>query len=440
MSNLIHFLKVDIWRVQRDEVSAVRFFFYKLLKMLLLTVEWFLDKKMFVAAASLTYSTLLAIVPIIAVVFAIARGFGYNIYIEQWFRDSLSSQPQAAEIIISFVNSYLIHTKSGVFLGIGLLFMLWTVIMLIDNIEQVFNDIWQVNKPRSIYRTITDYTSMFFLAPIGIVVTSGLTIAVTSFAGSNLSETYVLGPLLRFLIDLTPFLLMSAVFIFLYVFMPNTKVNFSSAIVPGILAGCAMQGLQFAYIHSQIWVTGYNAIYGSFAALPLFLLWLQISWIICLFGANLCYTNQNLEDFAFRTNTFDLSHRYKLMLSLLLASRICKRFEEGERPYTALELKLQTGIPIRIVNDMVYLLIDARLLIEISSDEKGESSRYVPAESLSNLSLGTMIDRLEAQGKWQIDLPVSQLFSESWARGVELRINYLRQLRDIRLEDLPVGK
>ena len=303
MSNLMHFLKVDIWRVQRDEVSAVRFFFYKLLKMLLLTVEWFLDKKMFVAAASLTYSTLLAIVPIIAVVFAIARGFGYNIYIEQWFRDTLSSQPQAAETIISFVNSYLVHTKSGVFLGVGLLFMLWTVIMLIDNIEQVFNDIWQVNKPRSIYRTITDYTSMFFLAPIGIVVTSGLTIAVTSFAGNNLSETYVLGPLLRFLIDLTPFLLMSAVFVFLYIFMPNTKVNFSSSIVPGILAGCAMQGLQFAYIHSQIWVTGYNAIYGSFAALPLFLLWVQISWIICLFGANLCYTNQNLEDFAFRTNT-----------------------------------------------------------------------------------------------------------------------------------------
>ena len=417
----MHFLKVDIWRVQRDEVSAVRFFFYKLLKMLLLTVEWFLDKKMFVAAASLTYSTLLAIVPIIAVVFAIARGFGYNIYIEQWFRDSLSSQPQAAEIIISFVNSYLIHTKSGVFLGIGLLFMLWTVIMLIDNIEQVFNDIWQVNKPRSIYRTITDYTSMFFLAPIGIVVTSGLTLAVTSFAGSNLSETYVLGPLLRFLIDLTPFLLMSAVFIFLYVFMPNTKVNFSSAIVPGILAGCAMQGLQFAYIHSQIWVTGYNAIYGSFAALPLFLLWLQISWIICLFGANLCYTNQNLEDFAFRTNTFDLSHRYKLMLSLLLASRICKRFEEGERPYTALELKLQTGIPIRMVHDLLNELVELNVISEVNTGDKGDDTYYQPAISLDKLSVRMVVDRIEAKGKWKLDLDMHQFEGEAWSKTFSLR-------------------
>jgi membrane protein len=436
MSNLMHFLKVDIWRVQRDEVSAVRFFFYKLLKMLLLTVEWFLDKKMFVAAASLTYSTLLAIVPIIAVVFAIARGFGYNIYIEQWFRDSLSSQPQAAEIIISFVNSYLIHTKSGVFLGIGLLFMLWTVIMLIDNIEQVFNDIWQVNKPRSIYRTITDYTSMFFLAPIGIVVTSGLTIAVTSFAGNNLSETYVLGPLLRFLIDLTPFLLMSAVFVFLYIFMPNTKVNFSSAIVPGILAGCAMQGLQFAYIHSQIWVTGYNAIYGSFAALPLFLLWLQISWIICLFGANLCYTNQNLEDFAFRTNTSDLSHRYKLMLSLLLASRICKRFEEGERPYTALELKLQTGIPIRMVHDLLNELVELNVISEVNTGDKGDDTYYQPAISLDKLSVRMVVDRIEAKGKWKLDLDMHQFEGEAWSKTFSLRAEFLKKSGEVLVKDL----
>ena len=432
----MHFLKVDIWRVQRDEVSAVRFFFYKLLKMLLLTVEWFLDKKMFVAAASLTYSTLLAIVPIIAVVFAIARGFGYNIYIEQWFRDSLSSQPQAAETIISFVNSYLIHTKSGVFLGVGLLFMLWTVIMLIDNIEQVFNDIWQVNKPRSIYRTITDYTSMFFLAPIGIVVTSGLTIAVTSFAGNNLSETYVLGPLLRFLIDLTPFLLMSAVFVFLYIFMPNTKVNFSSAIVPGILAGCAMQGLQFAYIHSQIWVTGYNAIYGSFAALPLFLLWVQISWIICLFGANLCYTNQNLEEFAFRANTSDLSHRYKLMLSLLLASRICKRFEEGERPYTALELKLQTGIPIRMVHDLLNELVELNVISEVNTGDKGDDTYYQPAISLDKLSVRLVVDRIEAKGKWKLDLDMHQFEGEAWSKTFSLRAEFLKKSGEVLVKEL----
>ena len=410
-----------------------------MVKVLSLAVRFFTTKRVLTQAAALTYSTLLAIVPIMAVVFAIARGFGYNKYIELWFRDALASQPQAAEVIIGWVNSYLVHTKSGIFLGVGLVFMLYTVLMLVSNIEQTFNEIWQVKKPRSIFRTFTDYLAMFFLFPILIVISSGLSIFMATMA-SSLPNFLLLGSAVRLLISLSPYVLMSALFIALYVFMPNTHVRVKNAIVPGILAGIAMQWLQFFYIHSQIWVTGYNAIYGSFAALPLFMLWVQISWTICLFGAELSYTSQNLEYYDYDTQTTDISHRYQIMLSALLMGHICRRFDNGGKPYTAGELRQLTGIPIRIVNDMVYQLIDARLLIEISSDEKGESSRYVPAESLSNLSLGTMIDRLEAQGKWQIDLPVSQLFSECWARGVDLRINYLRQLRDIRLEDLPVGK
>ena len=232
---------------------------------------------------------------------------------------------------------------------------------------------------------------------------------------------------------------MSALFIALYVFMPNTHVRVKNAIVPGILAGIAMQWLQFFYIHSQIWVTGYNAIYGSFAALPLFMLWVQISWTICLFGAELSYTSQNLEYFDYDTQTSDVSHRYQIMLSALIMGHVARRFADGNRPFTAEDLRQRTAIPIRIANDLIYKLIDAHMLIEITSDEKGENSRFVPAESLANLSLGVMIDRLEAQGRWQIDLPVAQLFSKSWSRGVELRMNYLRQLRDIRLEDLPAA-
>ena len=419
--------------------STLKSYTLVVVKVLSLAVRFFTTKRVLTQAAALTYSTLLAIVPIMAVVFAIARGFGYNKYIELWFRDALASQPQAAEVIIGWVNSYLVHTKSGIFLGVGLVFMLYTVLMLVSNIEQTFNEIWQVKKPRSIFRTFTDYLAMFFLFPILIVISSGLSIFMATMA-SSLPNFLLLGSAVRLLISLSPYVLMSALFIALYVFMPNTHVRVKNAIVPGILAGIAMQWLQFFYIHSQIWVTGYNAIYGSFAALPLFMLWVQISWTICLFGAELSYTSQNLEYYDYDTQTTDISHRYQIMLSALLMGHICRRFANGGKPYTAEELRQLTGIPIRIVNDMVYQLIDARLLIEISSDEKGESSRYVPAESLSNLSLGTMIDRLEAQGKWQIDLPVSQLFSECWARGVDLRINYLRQLRDIRLEDLPVGK
>lgn len=263
-------------------------------KTLVQTIKYFTAKRVMAKASALTYSTLLAIVPILAVVFAIARGFGYNKYIEVWFRDVLASQPQAAEIIIGWVNSYLIHTKSGLFLGIGLMFMLYTVLMLVNNIEETFNEIWQVNSSRSLYRSFTNYMAAFFLIPIFIIVTTGFSMVLTTIV-SSMPDVLMIGSVVRWLLDLVPYVLMSALFIGLYVSMPNTYVNWRCAIVPGIIAGVGIQWLQLFYVHSQIWVTGYNAIYGSFAALPLFMLWVQISWTICLFGAELTFTNQQMN-------------------------------------------------------------------------------------------------------------------------------------------------
>lgn len=426
---------IDIWSIGKGDVSKMRFLFYSILKKLLLAIEFTTTKRITSAAAALTYSTLLAIVPIFAVVFGIARGFGYNKYIEEWFRESFSSQPQVSEIIIGFVNSYLVHTKSGLFLGIGLLFMLFTVMMLISNIERTFNDIWQAKKPRSMFRTITDYTSMLLLMPVVIVITSGISIFFATIF-KQIEDTMVIGSLAQFFLQLLPYVLMSGVFIALYLFMPNTKVKLSCALVPGILAGVAMQGLQLFYIHSQIWVSSYNAIYGSFAALPLFMLWIQISWLICLFGAELCYANQNMDDYAFKAKTEDLSHRYKMLLSLVLASRICRNFSEGGKPLSALKLKLATGIPIRIVNDLLYQLVQINILTEIPGGDKDGESLYQPAECITRLSVGTLIDRMEAQGKWSLTIDVKQLSSTAWKKIIAERNAYLNSQREVLLKDL----
>jgi membrane protein len=432
---IIQFFQTDIWRINQGDVSPVKFLFLEILKKLILAVRFFTAKRAMQKASALTYSTLLAIVPITAVVFAIARGFGYSKYIEVWFRGAFESQPQVAEVIIGFVNSYLVHTKSGVFLGIGLIFMLYTVLMLVSNIEDAFNEIWQVKKPRSIFRTFTDYLAMFFLFPIIIVITSGLSIFMANIA-DLMPDFLLLGPTMRFLIDLIPYTLMSGMFIALYIFMPNTHVKPINAVFPGILAGFAMQGLQIVYIHSQIFLSSYNAIYGSFAALPLFMLWLQISWTICLFGAELSYTNQNLDYYDYDANTGEISHRYQILLNALLLSRICKRFANGQKPLTAFELSKQTTIPIRIVNDLLYQQMQAGLVIEITADEKGETSCYMPAEDIKNITLGAMIDRMESYGQWKIDLDVSELFSEQWSRAMELRSTYLRDARQILVQDL----
>ena len=429
-----YFFKKGIWldhskrpRYQRIAIALTR--------MTILAVERFTTKRIVNSAAALTYSTLLAIVPILAVVFAIARGFGYNKYIEEWFKNVLSSQPQAADTIIGFVNSYLVHTQSGIILGIGLIFMLWTVTMLIRNIEMAFNSIWQVKKPRSFFRTVTDYMGMFILAPIIIVLTSGISIFMAAFANQT-DGIDLLKPMARFLIDITPYLLMSGIFIALYVFMPNTKVKLKCAIGPGILAGVAMQGLQLFYIHSQIWVSSYNAIYGSFAALPLFMLWVQISWNICLFGAELCYTSQNMEEYAFRTETYEICPRYRIMMAMLITSAICKRFAKGETPYTALQLKCMTNIPIRITQEILYELIDMGLVNEISGDEKGEVSVYQPAQDLQRMSVGLLIDKYESKGKWNLELNLENMDHDKWNRIINIHKDYLRKQKDILLKDL----
>ena len=431
---IIRFLQVDIWRVSSEDMSPLKYFCLEVLKKVMLAVKFFSTKRVMNDASALTYSTLLAIVPILAVVFAVARGFGYNKYIEIWFRDAFRSQPQAADVIVGFVNSYLIHTKSGVFLGFGLVFMLYTVIMLITNIEKTFNDIWQVKKKRSIFRTFTDYFALMFIIPIVIVVTSGISIFFATLTGS-LPDLFLITPALGFLLDLSPYVLMSALFIALYVFMPNTHVKVRSCIVPGILSGVAMQWLQLVYIHSQIWVSSYNAIYGSFAALPLFMLWVQISWTICLFGAELSYTSQNLDYYDFNTVTSDISHRFQIVIYTMLMGHICRRFDEGGTPYTINELRDKTGVPIRVVNDLMYNLVKAHLAIEITSDEKGEPSRFVPAMSVDKLSLGIMIDSIESSGKWQLEWFRQNLVQSQWLKAISVRSNYLKQSRELLLKD-----
>jgi membrane protein len=435
IQKVVEFFNTGIWRITAKDVSPVKFLLVQVVKTLMIAVRFFLTKRVMQKASALTYSTLLAIVPILAVVFAVARGFGFSKYIEMWFREALTAQPQAAEIIIGFVNSYLVHTQSGVFLGIGLLFMLYTVLMLVSNVEDAFNEIWQVTKPRSLFRTFTDYLAMFFCFPIVIVVTTGISIFMATVA-DTFTDYLMLGPFLRFLIDLTPYVLMSGMFIALYIFMPNTHVPVKHAVVPGILAGVAMQGLQLFYIHAQIFLSGYNAIYGSFAALPLFMLWMQISWTICLFGAELSYANRHLDYYDYDTNTEELSYRYRTMLCAMLMSCICKRFADGKKPYSASKLRKETKIPIRIVNDLLMQLIKAGMVVEVTSDEKSETSHFMPAEDINNLTLGKMVERLEAQGHWKIDLDVSSQMTKEWAKAIRLRSDYLHSLRDIRLQDL----
>jgi membrane protein len=395
--------------------------------------EDFMAKRVLASASRLTYSTLLALVPILAVVFAIARGFGYSIYIEEWFRDLFKAQPDATEIIIGFVNSYLINTKKGVFLGIGLLFMLGTVLMLISTIEETFNDIWLVRKPRSMFRTFTDYMALLFALPIGIVAISGLSIWMQAF-NRHLIDITIIGPLMKFAIELIPYVVLSAVFVGLYVFMPNTKVRVRSALLPGIAAGVSMQLFQLIYVNSQIWVSNYNAIYGSFAVIPLFMLWMQISWTIVLVGAELSYTIQNHDEFLSSNSQSELSYKTRFVLSAKIMSIICKRFAEGGQAYNSMQLKLQLGISMRVLSRLLYDLQQIHFITEIMHDDKGEEVLYQPAEALDILTIGELHSRLAQLGS-DIDSDILSA-SEEWNSAILLYNDCIEKASKIRLKEL----
>jgi len=428
------FLLDEIWRVTDDEVSKKKGMFYNALKIVTLSIKEFTERRIVNKASALTYSTLLAIIPILAILFAIARGFGFANLLEDQFRSGLQGQALTAETILSFIDSYLSHAKSGVFIGVGLIMLFYTVLLLTYNMEQTFNSIWQVKKQRTLYRKITDYFSMLLLLPLLILLSSGISIFMSTFL-KNIEEFALLAPVVKFLVRLTPFLLTWGMFTALYIFMPNTKVKFKYAIFPGILAGTAFQAFQYLYIGSQIWVSRYNAIYGSFAAIPMFLLWTQISWSICLYGAQLCYVAQNLRNFSFSKETENISRRYHDFLCILIMSLICKRFQTELPPYTAESLSDEHKIPIRLTTTILYELQDLHMIFETPVDGDEEEMAYLPSVDINQMNVAMLLNRLDTDGSeaFKID---KERYNAPWEALTKARMEYYESTSHVLLKDL----
>ena len=433
LNHLQQFFTRDIWRISETEVTPLRRKLYTCLKIIILAVQQFFNDRISVRASALTYSTLLSIIPILAILFAIARGFGFDSVIEELFRNNLNEQQ--ADLFITWINSYLQHTKSGVFIGIGFVMLLWSIFILTDDIERSFNAIWQVKRTRTMFRKFTDYFSMILFLPLLIVFSSGLTIFMSTYVKTM--ETFeVLTPILQFLVQLIPYTLTWGMFISLFIFIPNTKVKFKHAWLPGILAGSAFQAFQFIYINSQIWVSNYNAIYGSFAAIPMFLLWTQISWTICLIGAEISYVSQNLESFYYGKETANISRRYHDFFCTIILSSICKRFERGEAPHTAEQISAEHQIPIRLTRKILYELLDVHLVYEALDDKQGaETICYIPGIDTGKLTLGMLLNKLDSLGSESFKIDRQQ-YSSSWNSVIDVRNDYLNKNDHILLRDL----
>jgi membrane protein len=207
----------------------------------------------------------------------------------------------------------------------------------------------------------------------------------------------VFSPIIFFLLKLLPYGLLWSLFTFLYIFMPNTKVRFVSGLMAGIVAGTIFQIVQWAYITFQIGAAQYNAIYGSFAAFPLFLIWLQLSWLIVLYGAELSFAHQNVDTYEFEPDALQASHRLKTLLSLQVAHHLIKSFAREETPLTARQISYRLEIPIRLVNEILFNLSESKIISRVESGENGEKG-YQPARDISILTIQYITEAMELRG------------------------------------------
>ena len=406
VQQLINFFDRDIWRIHTKKLPPRRSFFIKQLRVIVLAVREFRGNQCQLNASALTFYTLLSVVPVVAMAFGIAKGFGFDQLLENQLLAKFPGQEQTIGQIIVFANNLLKNTQGGLVAGVGVIVLFWTVIKVLNSIEASFNDIWGIKKGRSFGRKVSDYLSIMLICPFFVIASSGVTVFLSTqveLIVQKLAFLGSLGPLVLLSLHILPYVIMWILFTFIYIFMPNTKVNLSSGIIGGIVAGTIYQVVQVIYIKFQVGVGNANVVYGSFAALPLFLIWLQLSWRIVLFGTEVSFAHQNVDTYEFEHDCLNVSHTFKRLLSLQIAAILVKRFADGSPPLTASQISDKIDVPIRLVQSILFELTEAGIMSEIK-DVTYKQSFYQPARDINHLTIFFVNDALDKKGA--SDIPV----------------------------------
>jgi membrane protein len=407
-AKIIEFIRVDIWRIRLKDISRTKYFFIKQLRILILATRGFTKDKCTLSASALTFYSVLSIVPVVAMAFGIAKGFGFQKLLEKELLKKFQGQEEVMNRVVAFAHSLLENTKGHLIASFGILFLLWTVIKLLSQIERSFNDIWEVKSPRTYGRKFSDYLSIMLISPILFILSSSVTVFITTQITVITQKVSLIGmfsPIIFFMVKLIPYGLIWILFIFIYMLMPNTKVNFSSGLIAGIIAGTIYQIAQWAYITFQVGMARYNAIYGSFAALPLFLIWIQLSWLIVLFGAEISFAYQYVDTYDFEPDRRYISPAFKKLLSLQVSRLIISTFLKADPPLSAISISKTLEIPIRLVEQILKELVEAGILSDTEVKKNKEMS-YQPARDINAITINTVIEALDQKGVNNI--PVAQ--------------------------------
>lgn len=429
LGDAYEFASKGVWHSPKNTV------WIRTIKTLNLAVSSFLDRDLQTRASSLTFNTLLALVPALALIFAIGRGFGLQDVLRDQLFSYFPAQKDAIEKTITFVDSYLNQSAQGVFVGVGIIVLLWTLISLLSSIEESFNFIWGLKKDRSFYQKLTDYIAVCLLVPILMICSSGVSLFISTVLQTNIHIPF-LTPIVNWLLELFPLVLAWAAFSVSYLIIPNTKVKFKYAAISGLVAAVGFQIVQLLFLNGQIYVTKYNAIYGSFAFLPLLLVWLQLSWLILLSGCTLTYSLQNVFVYNYMADTSNISNNYMRKVALIVGAVVAERFENGEKPLTCNEISLQYGLPMRLVSNICDNLQQIDLINYVALDD--DNLGVAPAQDVSNLSVGRFFKALDSFG----DSEFIPNFNERYSQAMQEMDKWINaewlEADKVLLKDIPI--
>lgn len=424
------FLTHDIWHITNEDVKGTYRWIINIIKALFLSVRFFFSDRMMEKASALTYYTLLAIVPFFALILGIAKGFNFQDVIQNAVLNLFPGQKEIINYIFSFADNYLMHSQTGVVMGIGIILLLWVIINLISNIEDVFNQIWQQKQGRTTVRKFTDYLSIMIFVPIFILLSSGIQLSLQTFLKGDYFDVIISDSLMS-LLQWTPYILTFFIFTAAYIVIPNTKVKFINALIAGIIAGIAFQIFQLLYINGQIWVSKYNAIYGSFAALPLLLLWVQMSWIICLYGAELAYAAQNVQNFNFEKDAQNISRRYYDFLTIIVASVIYTRFQKEHEasfeqkeqfsPMTTQEVGSILHLPSKLTSKIIANLSELGIIRETIDPDNRDIHVWTPGRAVGKFSVADLMNEIDEYGTREFKYDYDGIFNEEWLTLCRMR-------------------
>ncbi|MBW6500404.1 MAG: YihY/virulence factor BrkB family protein [Bacteroidales bacterium] len=398
--NQIRSLNDAIWHKPLSEISRRKSFVFKQLRIIVIAARGFINDKVQIRASALTFYSLLSIIPAAAIAFAIAKGFGLDRNLEEIITREFQAHQEVLNWLLTNARSAIQETQGLYIAGAGTIILFWSVMSLLDHIEGSFNHIWQIRSSRPWYRKFTDYITIMLIAPVFLILSGSITVFVSTRLAGFMTDAPILDffkPVISLLVKFTPYFLSWMTLTLLFMLIPNTKVKFIPAFVSGIIAGTVLQLLQWVYIDLQFGITKLSAIYGSFAAIPLFILWLQSSWIIVLLGAELAFANQNVSRYEYEAEALNISNYQKKALVLMIMHMIVRNFTIGEKPLSAESIAGSLKIPVRLARDILQDLSSADLVSVIHINEHKEWL-YQPALDINKMTVSFILSRLDRKG------------------------------------------